>query len=295
MAHINAIKSKIKSTEQLSSVVSTMKALAAVNINRYEQAAAAIEKYYENIESAMRALVQFYPSCLPGMRTPKKGIPLAIVCGAQQSMAGPFNEQLSQHFKAWYAEINEKNKTDLKICAVGARIAGTFKNSGFQIDQVVDFPSSLPHFTEGISDIVSFIQEWNRKDTITSISVHFNKPSSTAHHTAQSYDVLPLHKEMVEHLKKDTWDSSCIPYISDSPPVILDNILSQHIFISIAHVLISSLAAENSARLAAMESAEKNITSKKEQLYALYNRERQSAITSELLDIISGVEALRSK
>ncbi len=71
-------------------------------------------------------------------------------------------------------------------------------------------------------------------------------------------------------------------------------LIRQYVFVSLYRACVESMASENASRLTSMQAAEKNIEDRLEELNAQYRHERQSSITSELLDIISGFEALQA-
>jgi F-type H+-transporting ATPase subunit gamma len=75
---------------------------------------------------------------------------------------------------------------------------------------------------------------------------------------------------------------------------LLGSLIRQFFFIALYRTMVESLASENAARLAAMQVAEKNINQRLDEITGQYNHRRQSAITAELLDIVSGFEALAS-
>ena len=83
-----------------------------------------------------------------------------------------------------------------------------------------------------------------------------------------------------------------MPLIGLSGKEMFRQLFRQHLYISIYRALVQSLAGENSARLATMQAAEKNITELQGDLIRLHREKRQMSITNELLDIISGFEAL---
>jgi F-type H+-transporting ATPase subunit gamma len=73
---------------------------------------------------------------------------------------------------------------------------------------------------------------------------------------------------------------------------LFSQLVQQYLFISLYQAMAASLAAENASRLAATQSAERNIRDRLEDLTSQYRQQRQSAITAELLDVVSGFEAL---
>jgi len=88
------------------------------------------------------------------------------------------------------------------------------------------------------------------------------------------------------------WPERCLPMIGLAQGELFNPLLRQHLFVSFYRAFAQSLASENAARLMAMQAAEKNVLERTEELQALFREQRQATITNELLDIISGFEAL---
>ena len=80
-----------------------------------------------------------------------------------------------------------------------------------------------------------------------------------------------------------------------APGQLLSWLIRQHLFATVYHVGAQSLASEHASRLASMQAAERNIAERLDELTAAYRRTRQDAITTELMDIVSGAEAMREK
>ena len=104
--------------------------------------------------------------------------------------------------------------------------------------------------------------------------------------------VLPLDKTWAETYTSREWPNRCLPMMGLPREVMFTHLFSQYLFVSFYRALAQSLASENAARLMAMQAAEKNILELEEELQALFREQRQAGITGELLDIISGFEAL---
>ena len=104
--------------------------------------------------------------------------------------------------------------------------------------------------------------------------------------------VLPLDKTWAETYTSREWPNRCLPMMGLPREVMFTHLFSQYLFVSFYRALAQSLASENAARLMAMQAAEKNILELEEELQALFREQRQAGITGELLDFISGFEAL---
>jgi F-type H+-transporting ATPase subunit gamma len=104
--------------------------------------------------------------------------------------------------------------------------------------------------------------------------------------------LLPIDDQWLERHRYRTWDSTSLPMFTMDPDQLLSRLIQEYLFITIFRAFVESLASENAARLAAMQGAQKNIEELMEDLESQYNQLRQMSITEELLDIVSGFEAL---
>jgi F-type H+-transporting ATPase subunit gamma len=109
-----------------------------------------------------------------------------------------------------------------------------------------------------------------------------------------SLHLLPLDLERLRRLAKRPWPSPVLPTFRMDWRSLFSALVRQYLFVSVFRAAAESLASENAARLASMQAAEKNIQEHIEDLTALYHNRRQTAITEELLDIVSGFEVLKA-
>lgn len=91
---------------------------------------------------------------------------------------------------------------------------------------------------------------------------------------------------------EDVWPARSVPLFTMARGRLLSALIRQHLFVSLFRAFAEPMASENASRLAAMQAAENNICDRLAELNAQYHTQRQSLITSEILDIISGFEAL---
>jgi F-type H+-transporting ATPase subunit gamma len=104
--------------------------------------------------------------------------------------------------------------------------------------------------------------------------------------------ILPLDEACANQRRTAAWPGRCLPMLAGSRAVTFAHLFRQYLFISLYRALTQSLASENAARLMAMQAAGKNILETLDHLQAMFREQRQAAITAELLDIVSGFEAL---
>jgi len=94
-------------------------------------------------------------------------------------------------------------------------------------------------------------------------------------------------------LRRNPWPTRMIPMHYAPAERVFAELVRQHIFVALIRAFVESLTSENAARLSSMQVAEKNIGEHLKELRMQFNRQRQSAITAELLDIVAGFEALK--
>jgi F-type H+-transporting ATPase subunit gamma len=103
---------------------------------------------------------------------------------------------------------------------------------------------------------------------------------------------MPFDIERLRHLSKKPWGSRAIPQFTADLGVIMSSLVREYLFVSIYTAMAESLASESISRLVAMQRAERNIEDRLTELSRLYHQQRQATIDAELLDIVSGFEAL---
>ena len=291
MQMLEAIQRKIESAQDLYSVVKTMKALAAVNIHYHERAVEAIEAYHRSIELGFQVLLKDNPEILKKPYVENDGRMGVIVFGSQRGMAGKFNVVVANAFMEW-----EKAKTidyaQLKIAVIGERAEEQLKEVGYHPTAKIAFPESRYHLDSAIQELLVFIDGWRLKERIDDIYLFYNKPKRGVTFESFQFHLFPLDAQWLKELASRKWPSSSFPLYTLSREQLLNAFIRQYFYISLYRAFIESMASENASRLTAMQKAEDNIEERLDNLNSQFNRQRQNAITEELLDIVAGFEAL---
>ena len=293
MPTIEALKSKIDSTEDLQSVVKTMKALAAVNIRQFEKAVAALESYMKTIEMGLQIALRSRPGIhISARKAPRASIG-AVVFGSDQGMCGQLNEQIAAHTQAVMDDM-KVDRQKRRLITIGLRVTNRIEDEGYKIDNSYAVPSSVDGITALVQNLLLEIEKWDSDPDITHISVLYSKLLSGASYRPHQVQLLPIDHEWLRDLREKEWPTNNLPAYAMSWDPLFSALIRQYLFGSLFRAAAESLASENASRLASMQGAERNI---EEQLHALnrrYHRQRQMSITEELLDIIAGFEALGS-
>ncbi|MFW6160369.1 MAG: F0F1 ATP synthase subunit gamma [Acidobacteriota bacterium] len=290
------LKRKMDSASDLQSVVKTMKALAAVNIREYQKAVESLEDYYRTVEWGLQVLMRnrqekeglvFFPD---ESRVQSVG---AVIFGSEQGMVGQFNEKIASFALEKLRKIDSSENT--VVMAVGERVISRLEDRGQEVSY--KFPSfgSQVDLTSVAQELLIQIEEWRTSFGVDKIFLFFNKTASGTIYQPAMTQLFPLDLEWLKNLGRREWPTRMIPAIFMDWRRLFSSLLRNYFFVQIYTAAAESLASENAGRLASMQAAEKNIQDKLEELNVLYQQQRQAAITSELLDIVSGFEILSSK
>lgn len=292
MQTIQNLKRKIDSTEDLQSVVKTMKSLAAVSIRQYEQAAQALEDYYRTVELGFQVVLRERFRTRMTIKAAPTGRIAAVVFGSDQGMAGSLNEQIVTH-AAEVLENERGGKEQPVILAVGERAFGHLEDAGLAVSDTFNLPGSVSGITPYVQNIVMRIETWREQFGVDQVLLFHNRTTSQASFRPHTVRLLPIDRKWLERLEKKKWRSRSLPTFTMEPETLFSALIREYLFVSIFRAFVESLASENASRLASMQGAEKNIEERLGELTNQYHQQRQMSITEELLDIVSGFEAMK--
>ncbi len=291
METLQELKRKIKSASDLHSVVRTMKSLAAVEIRQYEEAVRSLSDYDHAVKLGLRATLLQRP-LLPRAKEPGEAV--VLVFGSDQGMAGRFNEAI--------IDLAERAVKEGQVLAdthsywvVGGKAAGGVEERFGSIDQFFGLPSSVAHITAAVQEVVLRFEQRRRQQDETRLVLFYNVPLKGASYRQSMIHLLPPDQRWLEKLGHRRWPGRGLPIYTLPWEELFSALIGEYLFVSLFRAFAASMAAENAARLAAMQRAEKNIEEMEDELSTRYHSLRQSTITEELLDVISGFEALTSE
>lgn len=284
MESLQKLKTNINSAENLQSIVGTMKAHASSNINQFQKAAQASWQYKGILDKSLYIIFSKEEGIHPQEEIDGKS--LHIVFGSDHGLAGRFNERITN-----YGIKNIPNNQDNMTIIIGQQV---FQRIDDELNVVEQF--SAPQTTENITMMVTKIlvrlDELRDEYAIEKIILHYNTPLDRISFNEESEVLFPL--DLEEYSKTEVkWESNRIPTYFTNREKIISDLIQQYFFITLYRAFCYSLASENASRLASMQSAEKNIEERLEELNFEYRRQRQNSITEELNDVISGFKAIR--
>lgn len=291
---MEALGRKLATGEELRSVVGTMKGLAAVSIHEYERSVRSLRSFTRTVELGFQILFERHPEALPREGHARGERPAVVVIGSDQGMCGTLNREIVSHSRRWLSEHGDEWAGEPLICAAGARVVRRWEMAGVSPDELIDLPGSVEGISRTIQDLVLRIDEWQRERGIGRVIVFHQVPQQRTSHRPHTQQVVPLDVSRMRVISRRQWRTNQIPGIPEEAGwrEILAGLTREDLRISLFRSFAEARAAEHGARLAAMQSAERNIEERLEELSRRYHRVRQGQITREILDIVAGFEAL---
>jgi len=289
METLESFKKRIKTTEDLKSVVKTMKALAAVNIRQYEEAVAALADDQRTINLGLQATLQTGSrGTVFARRAPRQRLGIAVL-GSDQGMCGQLNDQIVAHAVETMKSLGIPASSRT---LVGARAAAGLEHAGFPVSQTLSVPGSAAAMTTQVQAVLVGMETWQAPGGIDQVVLVYHRFLSGARYQPHVQHLLPVDQEWLLALKQKKWPSRCLPLFRMEAKALFSSFIRHYLFVSLYRAFAESLASENASRLASMQGAERNIGERLDELQADFNRQRQMTITEELLDIVAGFEAL---
>jgi len=284
VATLRQIRRRINSVKGTQKITKAMKMVAAAKLRRAQENIFQARPYaykLREVLAGVAAHVNPLRHPLMHVRPPKKvGY---VVVTAYRGPCGGFNNNIIQKAEKIIKEDNYENYG--LICA-GRKGYDFFNRRNYPIlDHYTMFFNNLEY--AHAQQITDRIIELYIKKELDRIVMIYNEFKSAIQQRIITEQLLPLQPEEIE-------GGGQIDYIYEPEPLrILDTLIPLHVGIQVWRVLLESSAAEQGARMTAMENATKNAGEMIESLTLYYNRVRQASITKELLEIVGGAEALK--
>lgn len=297
MQTLDVLERRIHSAEDLQSIVKTMKALAAVSIRHCERAVASLAEYNRATVLGLQAVLGTQADGETGdtfglARAGRTGV---IIFGSDQGMCGQFNEQIAGYSMARLAKLSSAQE-EIEVLASGARAASYLLDGGHPDARSMPAPGTVQSITHRVREAIAVIDDWRMNAEVTRVFLFYNRRASGALYQPHMERLVPVNTRRAgrkgSRPDEDAWPARSVPLFTMQRDRLLSALIRQHVFVSLFRAFAESMASENASRLAAMQAAESNIRDRLAELNAQYHTQRQSLITSEILDIISGFEAL---
>ena len=283
MASLKDIRDRIKSVKSIQKVTSAMKMVAAAKVRKAQEKMEQARPYTSALEETINHIlpdVNRDDLDLLNVREIKRKA--YVIVSADRGLAGGFNSNI---IKVSEKEIAEFGKENVDLFCIGKKARDHFKRRDYNIvESHIDFWSELNFDNAmmiGRSAIEHFIS-----GKVDEIHVIYNYFVNMAQQEIKSEVLLPLSYDDEGFEEKDR-------LYEPSKEVLVSSLVPRHLNIQVWKYLLESYASEQAARMMAMENATTNAGDMIKSLTLEFNKARQAAITTEMLEIVSGAEALK--
>ena len=283
MASLKDIRDRIKSVKSIQKVTSAMKMVAAAKVRRAQEKMEQARPYTFALEEVIHHLLpDIDRDMLDLLEVRDIKRKAYVVVSADRGLAGAFNTNI---IKIAEQEIDQFGKENVDLFCIGKKSRDYFKRRDYNIiESHIDFWNELDYDNAmmiGRSIIDHFIS-----GKVDEIHVIYNYFINLAHQEIKSEVLLPL---VYDKQDKEIKDRLYEP----SKEKLVSSLVPRHLNIQIWKYLLESYASEQAARMMAMENATTNAKDMIKSLTLEFNKARQAAITTEMLEIVSGAEALK--
>jgi len=300
MANLKVLKGRIESVKSTRKITSAMKMVAAAKLRKAQEAAQAARPYAARMERMLGSLaasiggVDGAPEMLVG--TGKDDVHLLVVFTADRGLCGGFNGSIVRKIRTMGNELRAQGKT-VKVLFVGSKAHDVLKRElgDAVVDVVAGIGKKGVEYAEGagVADKITRMFEGGEFDVCTVVFNRFQSAMTQIVTRQQLIPFAPAEDGANDNVDAKADDGLKASYIFEpDEEEILADLLPGNLAVQIFQAMLESSASEHGARMSAMDSATRNAGEMIDKLTLTYNRTRQAVITSELIEIISGAEAL---
>jgi F-type H+-transporting ATPase subunit gamma len=293
MPSLKDLRSRIGSVKQTQKITSAMKLVAASKLRRAQEQAESSRPFAERMSEMLANLgasvagVEGAPPLLAG--TGKDRVHLLVVATADRGLCGGFNASIARGARARIRELRENGK-EVKVLCVGRKGRDMLRR---------EFGNLILHTIEGIGrrrleyaeavGIAERIERMYEAGEFDVCTIVFNRFRSAIAQILTFQQLIPVEPAEVD---RDAAEVTAVYEFEPDEQSILAELLPRNLAVQIYRALVENVASEQGARMSAMDNATRNAGEMIEGLTLVYNRTRQAQITRELIEIVSGAEAL---
>jgi F-type H+-transporting ATPase subunit gamma len=308
MATLRDIRSRINAVSNTSKITQAMRMVSAAKLHKAQEAVQSARPYFKKMNEILANLVEAvgeeYWHPLIKKSTNVKNI-VAIVIASDKGLCGSFNNNLYKFALGYFDDILKVQYPDvnIKVIPVGKKTCSFFTKTEYEV--IKPFPGVFHNLRfSTVKEIIDLVDTAFADGEIDRVLVINNEFKNLLTQIPNFRVLLPIEPTKIETdislSKKKTNETekpkekTNVDYIFEpSQKEILDVLLPKNLDIQLWRALLESNAAEQAARMIAMENATNNALDLIKHLQLVFNKARQATITTEMLEIVSGAEALK--
>ena len=284
MANLKEIRGRITSISSTMQITSAMKMVSAAKLKKAQDAITMLRPYSEKLQELIQKVSTGSEGSLSeyAQKREVKKI-LYITISSNRGLAGAFNSSVIKELDANY---KQKEDVEIEVLTIGKKVFDAVR----RVRTVYDNQSSIYDSVsfEAVSKLTSAVMKDFSEGIFDEVYLVYNKFINAATQQVRTEQLLPI--TMPEQAEEDA-ESDYI--FEPDKQTILETLIPKSIKTQVYKALLDSIASEHGARMTAMHKATDNANALKNELVIFYNKARQAAITNEILEIVSGAEALK--
>jgi len=281
------LRRRIRSVRSTQQITKAMKMVAAARLRRAQQHILEARPYAKALGEMLRTLAaQFNPKHHPLLAEREEKAATIIVVTGDKGLCGSFNTNVLRQTSLLLASSRWQR---VELVVAGRKGIDYFRMRGREVLQ--SYPDLMHTVTpEKAATLVEWLTERFTSGTTDAVYLVYNSFRSVIQQRVEVERLLPVERTQLEG------GTAAADYqYEPTPAALLHAMLPRHISFQVLRVLLDSQAAEHAARMTAMDAAQKNAGEMIDRLTLTYNRVRQATITKELIEIVSGAQALAER
>lgn len=283
MAKTQDLRRRISSIRNTRQLTKAMKTVSAAKLRRAQDAMLAARPYADQMQKVLKSLAsRANPEAHPLLARHGDQRVRAVVITSDRGLCGSFNVNICRAATAFFEEYRER---DLELLTVGRKGRDYFRRRNYTMGRDWEDVLRTAGYTTAV-DIAQFLIEAYVKDDVDTVFIVYNEFKSAMQQQPVVEQLLPI-----ERLDLEAGESEDYIYEPDAASL-FNSLLPKHVEFQIYRALRESVAAEHAARMTAMDAATRNAGELIDKLTLHMNRVRQASITTEIIEVVSGAEAL---
>jgi F-type H+-transporting ATPase subunit gamma len=285
MANLKEIRTRITSVASTMQITSAMKMVSAAKLKRAQDAITQMRPYAEKLREILVNISATLEGSAEGVysqeRETKKVLIVAIA--SNRGLCGAFNANI---FKATERRIKDYAGKEVQVYAIGKRAADYFTGKHVVFNSNAEIFNDLNY--DNVSVMAQEVMDAFANEQFDKVEIIYNEFKNAATQEVITQPFIPVVAE-----ETDAADSNADYIFEPSKTSIVVDLIPKSLKIQFYKSILDSHASEHGARMTAMHKATDNANELKGELTLTYNRQRQAAITNEILEIVGGAEALK--
>lgn len=289
MASLRDIRKRIRSVKNTRQITKAMKMVSAAKLRRAQDGVIAARPYAQTLDAVMSTLIsRSEPGSLNHpllSRREVKKVELVVVT-SDRGLAGGFNANINRRALKWVAE---QQGVEVTVSTIGRKGNDFLRGRGVSIRK--DNPGTFQRLNYATADALA--KEFSKRfldGEVDAVFLLYNEFVSAIAQVPTLNQLLPFEAKASD----SKGGASLVDYkYEPNPQAVLEQLVPKAVSVKVYRALLESFAAEHAARMTAMENATRNAGDMIGSLTLFYNRSRQAQITKELVEIVSGAEALK--